>query len=709
MNDYIFALDIGTRTVVGMLLEKNEKTFNLVDYVVQEHAERSMLDGQIHDIIAVSQVIQNVKETLERDYGPLSKVCVAAAGRSLKTMRTLSTKSIERQPLMSKEDILFLELSAVQQAQHQLAQEEQDTSSTHYYCVGYSVLEYKIDGELIGSLIDQQGTEVSVEIIATFLPKVVVESLIAALQRAGLEMEALTLEPIAAIHVLIPPSMRRLNVALVDIGAGTSDIALTESGTITAYGMVPKAGDEITEAISDKYLLDFHDAERLKREISKEQPATIQDILGFEQEIHYEQLAHEIDSAIQELASAISEEILNLNQRPPVAVMLVGGGSLTPELTNILADKLKLPLNRVAVRGIDAIQTIEKTDNLPSGPAFVTPIGIAIAAQEHPVQYISVEVNGRAVRLFDMKQLNVADCLLAAGIHLEHQYGKPGMALMVNVNGQDVTIPGTYGTAPSLLLNGVQTSLEHPVKHGDQLTLEKGKDGEAPNISVVELLDEVPTYTIHFNGKAYEVKSTIEVNGKKVTPSYKVQDRDRISCVTIHTIEDFFRYIGFKPEEVKPFVVYVNHKKYTIPNKEAQLFVNGRKATQKEVIKDNDRMEYQKGASLTVQELLTSLEIDQKVQIPVLYNGEKITLTRQTATVTRGEDILTGEDQVIPGDSLLVKKEEFTGFIFQDIFSHISLDMTSIKGNVVIEKNGVSASFHEPLEENDSIVITWDS
>lgn len=66
-------------------------------------------------------------------------------------------------------------------------------------------------------------------------------------------MDALTLEPIAAIQVLIPKSMRRLNVALVDIGAGTSDIAITNEGTVTAYGMVPKAGDEITESVSEKF------------------------------------------------------------------------------------------------------------------------------------------------------------------------------------------------------------------------------------------------------------------------------------------------------------------------------------------------------------------------------------------------------------------------------------------------------------------------
>lgn len=75
-----------------------------------------------------------------------------------------------------------------------------------------------------------------------------------ALDSIGLEMSAITLEPIAAINVLIPQTMRHLNLALVDIGAGTSDVAITNNGTIIiGYGMVPYAGDEITEAISQNF------------------------------------------------------------------------------------------------------------------------------------------------------------------------------------------------------------------------------------------------------------------------------------------------------------------------------------------------------------------------------------------------------------------------------------------------------------------------
>ena len=60
--------------------------YEVIDTVIQEHGERSMLDGQIHDVIAVSNVIASVKEELEKKHGPLREVCVAAAGRALKTM-----------------------------------------------------------------------------------------------------------------------------------------------------------------------------------------------------------------------------------------------------------------------------------------------------------------------------------------------------------------------------------------------------------------------------------------------------------------------------------------------------------------------------------------------------------------------------------------------------------------------------------------------
>ncbi len=84
-------------------------------------------------------------------------------------------------------------------------------------------------------------------------------------------MVNMTLEPIAALNVAIPRDLRMLNLALVDVGAGTSDIAITKGGTVVAYAMVPTAGDEISEAIAQHFLVDFKTAEQVKLAVSSGQ------------------------------------------------------------------------------------------------------------------------------------------------------------------------------------------------------------------------------------------------------------------------------------------------------------------------------------------------------------------------------------------------------------------------------------------------------
>ena len=84
----VFALDIGTRTVVGILAEKRDDGYKILAMETAEHEKRSMTDGQIEDIEAVAEVIKVVKAALEKKCSiRLKNVCIAAAGRALRTMR----------------------------------------------------------------------------------------------------------------------------------------------------------------------------------------------------------------------------------------------------------------------------------------------------------------------------------------------------------------------------------------------------------------------------------------------------------------------------------------------------------------------------------------------------------------------------------------------------------------------------------------------
>ncbi|TCS81304.1 cell division protein FtsA [Tepidibacillus fermentans] len=714
----IFALDIGTRSVIGVIIQPLEDgTFLIKDIKMKEHKDRSMLDGQIHDVVAVSETIQSVKEELEAKNGLLHQVAVAAAGRSLKTYRVKIDLPIEGQPLLRKEDIRALELSAVQQAQKLIVEDQSDQDITKYHCVGYSVVNYYLDHQVIGNLIDQRGKIASVEIIATFLPRVVVDSLISSLTRADLQMEALTLEPIAAIHVLIPPSMRKLNIALVDIGAGTSDIAITADGTVVAYGMVPFAGDEITEAISQQFLLDFHIAEEIKRQLSTVEEVTITDILGVTENVKSETVLDQIDQEIENLAHHITQKILELNGKPPQAIMLVGGGSQTPRLTEKIAKQLELPLQRVAIRSIDAIQySIIWPDSILKGPDLVTPIGIGISSREKPIQYITLQVNGEIIRLFEMKSMTIGDALIAAGIAVNKLFGKPGMGLTVKINGKLCFFPGEYGSLPILLLNGELASLDTPIHNGDIIEVTPGIDGKDATLTVKETLSHSPIqpYHITINGKDYILKPLVEINGIDADYSNPIHDRDSIRFYHVTTIEEVLVLLGYStiPYSKNEIKVYLNGEPKTLTYHPRKIYRNQKEVSLQDFIANGDHitLDQEELPFPTVRDLVEKEKhIFPFFEIEVTFNGQPLILQPKELQIYVNKKKASLNDPLKP-NSLIEMIENQEQPTFSDVFRYIDFSISMPQGasRYVLRINGEPAEFHSPIKHGDQLELRWE-
>ncbi|WP_335697686.1 MULTISPECIES: cell division protein FtsA [unclassified Sporosarcina] len=704
----LFALDIGTRSVVGIVLEEQDDSFHIVDLISKEHKERSMIDGQIHNIVSVASIIQEIKDEMEQTHGPLQRVSVAAAGRSLKTSEGSVTVDISERTLISKEDINRLELSAVQNAQEKLLSANQSEEEDHYYCVGYSVLHYKLHGEKIGSLIDQTGKQATVEVIATFLPRVVVESLLAALKRADLEMDALTLEPIAAINVLVPPSMRRLNIALVDIGAGTSDIAIVSENTVTAYGMVPVAGDEITEALSTHYLLDFPPAEQMKRQIAANDSLTVQDILGFEQEVSAEEVIGVISPSVKRLAASIADEIMRLNHdAPPQAVMIVGGGGLTPTLTKEVSLRLELPENRVAIRSLDALSGVSLADHIAPSPALVTPIGIAIAAQRAPIHYISLTVNGQTIRLFELKELTVGDALLAARVSARQLYGRPGLALTVKVNGQWQTIPGGHGTSTTILQNGKEAGTKDFIHDHDVIELVFGKDGADASASVGDLLDEPKPVTFQLNGRPAAVTDEILLNGLPAAIDAPVADRDELTvnpAGSIHTV-----LASCAAPAADPFSVVWDGVTHRLKTRTAVYTVNGEKPAEDYHIQEGDVIETEQPAPFSLREIANDLNIVCESRADVTFNGKPVVIKKQRTAVYVNGQSATPDYCVHPDDQVEFKSLAGTPIIFSDVFSFTDFSLPSQSAAAYrLLRNGESIRFNEPIFGGDRLEIQFD-
>ena len=347
----IFALDIGTRSVIGVVGRVENGRFHVLAIEKENHDQRAMSDGQIENIDQVAGAARTVVQRLEtRMKMKLSRVCVAAAGRALQSETASFRLELPGMQPITEDQIGQLEAGAVSEAE-QLLTAQSGQQSEQYYMVGYSVATYRLDGYPMSSIKEHSGRVLEADVVATFLPREVVESLYAVVGKLGLEVASLTLEPIAALNAAIPGDIRLLNLVLVDVGAGTSDIAICRDGSVVGYTMTTVAGDEITEQLMRALLIDFKTAETLKMSMGQEGSITYTDILGLVHETTAAALSELTEAAVGALAKELARQITELNGRMPSAVFLAGGGCKLLGLRERVAAELKMDASRVATAG----------------------------------------------------------------------------------------------------------------------------------------------------------------------------------------------------------------------------------------------------------------------------------------------------------------------------------------------------------------------
>lgn len=488
-KDLIFALDIGTRSVVGVIGRPVGDRLKVLDVELAEHGKRAMMDGQIDDIRQVGALARTVTQRLEDRLGVrLERVCVAAAGRALRTqMGTFSLELPEEQSI-DAEQISQLEAGAVSAAEEALQADGENRRQM--FLVGYTVAQYRLDNYPLSNLQYHTGRKVEADVVATFLPGEVVESLYAAMRAAGLQVASMTLEPIAAMNAAIPAELRLLNLALVDIGAGTTDIALCRDGSVVGYTMATVAGDEITEAIMRSYLVDFKTAEEIKRALGEsEELIRCRNILGQEERVSAAEAIQVIQEPMDKLADAIARQVLSVNNTPPSAVFLAGGGSKLSGLRERVAEKLEMDEKRVAIAGNNyALSAFSDSLELER-PEYATPLGIAISAGLGLLNdsYV-VMLNGQSAKLFRNGVLTLRDILLMNGYSYADMVGKTGKGLSITVDGKRVVMRGEPAVPAVLQVNDEEAALSTVIHAGDQIHFVPARRGEDAHRTLNELL-----------------------------------------------------------------------------------------------------------------------------------------------------------------------------------------------------------------------------
>ncbi|MCK4261251.1 MAG: rod shape-determining protein [Halanaerobiales bacterium] len=707
-ENLLFALDIGTRTVVGLVLTPTPEGLEIIASEVLEHENRAMLDGQIHNVIEVARVVQEIKTKLEEKIGQkLTKTAVAAAGRALKTVKQTHYIELSQKREITAEDINTLELAAVQIAQKTLAKEEIH-DPTDYHFVGYSVITYRLDDMHLGNLIGQKGKKIEVDLIVTFLPRIVIDSLITVIQHADLTVHHMTLEPIAASNVVIPKEMHNFNLALVDIGAGTSDIAITQGGAIVAYAMVPVAGDEITEALAEHYLLDYATSEKLKRSITSQEKIEIKDILGSTLEIESHEALLVLKRPVEELAKLIGDEILALNQKSPQAVLCIGGGSLSPFITQKLAEKLQLPSNRVGVKQAIDIKGIKgEIPNLTSTQA-VTPIGIAVTCNQNAntSTFIDIKLNGERIDLFSLGVPTVSDALLSSNYGIQNLYGRPGMALTIKVNGKLKTIKGTMGQLGLLEVNGESATYDTPIQNDDEIIFEPGKDGKPGFALVQDVVEFTAPKTIFINKAPHQILTQILMNDKSAEPETPVIDRAEIKVITTETYRKALLEFMEVPATAlisREILFSLNDRQISMQIGKYDIKINGEYIDLDMPISDGSKIKITPLSKdkLTIEDL--QQQNNQSLDIEVTFNGRNLSIPTNHWEIRRNYQEVTIDTKIENGDNIICRPKPIS---FNHILNFINYKVPdSLSNRLVITINGKDAKFTDYVNNGDVLEL----
>lgn len=684
----VFGLDIGTRNIVGTVgYLTGDDEFNVVAQCVRQHETRAMLDGQIHDIGRVARTISVVKKELEDQIGePLSEVCIAAAGRVLKTVTTHVEYEYAEETVVSAEDIHTLNLLGIESAQDKL--KEQNDTRYKFYCVGYSVMKYYLNDDLFISIEGHKANKIGEDVIVTFLPEDVVDGLYSAVGQAGLTVANMTLEPIAAINVAIPENFRMLNIALVDVGAGTSDISITREGSIIAYGMIPYAGDELTELIVQHFLVDFKTAEAMKLASTTDREVTYEDIMSISHTIPADEIWDLVQPTVDKITTEVAAKIKELNGDKTVsACFVVGGGGKIHGFTEALAEKLELPAERVALRGEEVLKEVNfEQEDIKKDPLLVTPIGICLNYYEQKNNFIMVRFNGERLKLYDNNRLTIVDAALQARFPNDQLFPKRGTPINFTVNGAARIARGEAGEPAIVTLNGDPANINTPLVPNCEITIEPSTAGEDAVYTVGQLEEyHEANITVYVNGKMIVCPKFVQVNGSLEPASYEIKEGDEIETRNYYTVGQVAEFMD----------VEVDH--------DHDILVNNRVGDFDTLVYDNFTIDW------TVLSFGVAPESENRYNATEGTAEEVSDDTAEKQEEAAPESVTDTQNNIVVtvnGEAVEMMGKE--SYIFVDIFDRITFDLTAGKGRAIATLiNGEEAEFSQPLHDGDRIDLYW--
>ena len=379
-DDYLLALDIGTEYVKALIAKKGKGALKVVGVGKAHEAPTNMYAGAIADIEGVVATCEEALSKAEEMAGVRAgEVVIGIAGELIKG----NTASIKYRRADASRPITDAEMEKIIKQVQQRAGErarkevalETNNEDVEVRLINSALVSLRIDGYKVSNPIGFKGKEIIVQIYTAFAPLVHISAIERVCDELELDLVTVAVEPFAVCRACLGDDVEsNFSGIVMDIGGGTTDIAVVDDGGVEGTKMFSIGGRSFTHQVAQKLGLSFEDAEklklladspRMKPEIRKKFNAAI--------ERNLEVWQSGVELAIEEF-----DQLETL----PGQILLCGGGAGLSDIQETLAtgDWYKeLPFARRPIVNIIDPETIEGIENETDREldyTFITALGL---------------------------------------------------------------------------------------------------------------------------------------------------------------------------------------------------------------------------------------------------------------------------------------------------------------------------------------------
>ena len=243
--------------------------------------------------------------------------------------------------------------------------------------------EFVIDGQEVREPVGMSGARLEVRVHIVTGAHSAAENIVKCVRRCGLEVEQLVLNPSASSQSVLTPDEKDLGVALVDIGAGTTSIAVYEENTLLHTAVLPLGGLHITNDLAIGLRTSIDTAERVKILYGHANPDSVDKHVTIDlskldesetEQVDRREVVEIIEARLGEIFEYVNKELklINRDGKLPAGVVLVGGTANLPGIAEYAKSALRLPAGRGQLQGLRTI--IDRVDD----PSFAVVCGLVL-------------------------------------------------------------------------------------------------------------------------------------------------------------------------------------------------------------------------------------------------------------------------------------------------------------------------------------------